>query len=95
MVAEHWVLGEAVQDAIITAGYEHPTVEGIAVDLHDLLQAADRIREVLGPQIVSGRADERREALEELAFEFEHIRWHCDDALAYLASARQAISGPA
>ena len=36
MVPEYWLLGEDLQDRIRGAGYDSPTVEGIAVDIHDL-----------------------------------------------------------
>ncbi|HTQ11716.1 MAG TPA: hypothetical protein VMI31_16770, partial [Fimbriimonadaceae bacterium] len=49
MVPEHWKLGEDLQDRIRDAGYESETVEGIAVDVHDLLQACDRIRDEIVP----------------------------------------------
>jgi hypothetical protein len=76
MVPEYWALGEAVQDRVRLAGYDHPEVEGIAVDLHDILQAADFIRSFQpGADLTS------------LQFELEHIRWHCDRALAYLTAS--------
>ena len=93
MVPEYWLLGEAVQDAIISAGYEAETVEGVAVDIHDLLQAADHIRAELGPRIVAAGDDKEAliKLLAELKFEFEHIRWHCDDAVAFLNDTEGAL----
>lgn len=88
MVQEHWALGEAVQDRVRTAGFEPEAVEGIAVDLHDLLQAADRIRDELGPQCVEG---DLTIALAELQRELEHVGWHVQSALAYLERAQVAI----
>lgn len=85
--AEAWRLGEDVQDAIIRAGYQHPTVEGVAVDVHDLLQAAKRIRTELAPRVAAGDLS----ALEELRFEFHHIGWHAEQAVAYLDAARAAL----
>jgi hypothetical protein len=89
MVQDYWVLGEKVQDAILEAGYEAKTVEGIAVDLHDLLQAADRIRTELAPDLLNGVTAEK---LDTLRSELEHIRWHCDAGSAFLREAQQAIS---
>ena len=83
MVAEYWNLGEDLQDAIRASGYEHPEVEGIAVDIHDLLQAADVIREKLESGELLGAK------LETLRFELEHIKWHCENALAFLEKAQQ------
>ena len=84
MVAEYWQLGEDVQDKVRAAGYESPEVEGIAVDIHDLLQAADRIREELAPRIVSSDPAQIRQALADLKEELDHVRWHCDAATDYL-----------
>jgi len=88
MVAEYWLLGESVQDRIISEGYEHEGVDGIAVDIHDLLQSADRIREELGALTIEA-ADRAAliEALRKLDFEFGHIAWHCRAAQDYLAQA--------
>jgi hypothetical protein len=64
------------------------------VDLHDLLQAADRIRLELAPGIVAAQGEELTRLLGELKFEFEHIRWHCESAEGYLAGAQAAVSAP-
>lgn len=90
MVQEHWALGEAIQDRIREAGFESESVEGIAVDVHDLLQAADRIRDELGPKCIEG---DLAIALEELRRELEHVGWHVQSALAYLERARLALGG--
>jgi hypothetical protein len=76
MVPEYWSLGEAIQDQVRLGGYDHPEVEGIAVDLHDILQAADSIRAI-----------QPSSDLAELRFELEHIRWHCERAIAFLAAS--------
>lgn len=92
MVAEYWVLGEAVQDKIIAEGYEHEDVDGIAVDIHDLLQAADRIREEYGPAVLN--ADSKTaviEQLEKMQAEIDHIAWHCNAARAYLTRVQEAL----
>jgi hypothetical protein len=94
MVAEHWQLGEDVQDKIRSAGYESETVEGIAVDLHDLLQSADRIRDDLAPAILNASGSELVGLLHQMAFEFEHIRWHCDSATEYLTAAQAQLGQP-
>lgn len=87
MVPEYWSLGEDFQDQVRAAGYEPDAVEGIAVDIHDLLQAADMIRSILESDAALG------EKLAQLSFEVEHVRWHCDAASAYLRAAREAIGG--
>jgi hypothetical protein len=91
MVPEHWQLGEDVQDTIRRAGYESETVEGIAVDLHDLLQAADRIRVELAPVILAAQGEELARLVGELKFELEHIRWHCESAERYLSAASAVL----
>jgi hypothetical protein len=92
MESDFWVLGEAVQDKILAAGYEAESVEGIAVDIHDLLQAADRIRLQLSPAVLESKDnDQIRQALDGLKFEFEHIRWHCDSASDFLTKALEKI----
>jgi uroporphyrinogen-III synthase len=95
MVAEYWQLGEDLQDSIRRAGYEADAVEGIAVDVHDLLQAAERIQNELGPRLLQAGEGDRealRECLRELAFEFDHIRWHCDAATEYLEAAERQLA---
>lgn len=90
MVPEFWLLGEDLQDKIRTAGYEAPTVEGIAVDLHDLLQSTARIQAELASAIVNAPSEDQSkivELLKELRFEFEHIGWHCAAAAGYLTNA--------
>ncbi|MGV3617824.1 MAG: hypothetical protein ACO1SV_21070 [Fimbriimonas sp.] len=93
MVPEYWELGEDIQDKVRRAGYEADAVEGIAVDIHDLLQAAEKIEQELGPGVLQA-VD--REALlvrlRELTAEFDHIRWHCDAALEYLDAATTKLS---
>lgn len=91
MVPEYWELGESVQDRILASGYESPEVEGIAVDIHDVLQAADRIREELGPKILASTPDQLDKALQELVDELNHIRWHCEAGTEFLKSAREAL----
>ncbi|MBN9502176.1 MAG: hypothetical protein BGO01_19020 [Armatimonadetes bacterium 55-13] len=92
MVAEYWVLGEAVQDKIIAEGYDHHDVDGIAVDIHDLLQAADRIREELAPGVLGAESKAAvLEQLEKVQAEIDHIAWHCNAARAYLARVKDAL----
>lgn len=94
MVPEYWQLGEDLQDTIRRAGFEADVVEGIAVDVHDLLQAAEKIRTMLGPRVMLATPEERddlRKIIRELAFEFDHIRWHCDAAVEYLDAAWQKL----
>ena len=92
MEADYWELGEAVQDRIIHAGFESESVEGIAVDIHDLLQAADRIREKLGPAILAASdAAQLAEAMDALKFEFGHVRWHGAKAEDFLTEVIHSI----
>jgi hypothetical protein len=92
MEPDFWLLGEAVQDKILAAGYEAESVEGIAVDIHDLLQAADRIRLHLGPALLESQdKDQIRQALEGLKFEFDHVRWHGASARDFLTKALEKI----
>lgn len=96
MVPEYWLVGEDLQDKIRAAGYDAPTVDGIAVDFHDLLQAAVRIEQELVATIVKTpveNQDRLCELLKELRYEFDHIGWHCQSATAYLAGAIAAIEG--
>lgn len=96
MVFEFWELGESVQDAVRHAGVETDSVEGIAVDLHDILQAADRVREEFVPQLLAASHDDRgaiREALAQLRYELDHIAWHCAAADRYLAEAERQLEG--
>ncbi len=92
MVPEFWLMGEDLQDKVRHAGYEAEEVEGIAVDIHDVLQAADRIREELAPKLLACTPEEMTTLLKELAFEFDHIRWHCDSATAYLEAAQSQLA---
>jgi hypothetical protein len=97
MVPEYWQMGEDLQDAIRRAGFEADAVEGIAVDVHDLLQAAEKIRLLLGPRMLLASEEERndlRQVLRELAFEFDHIRWHCDAAVEFLDAAARKLEQP-
>ncbi len=74
MVPEYWRLGEDLQDRIRDAGYESDEVEGIAVDIHDLLQAGDRIRDEIIPALLSG--PDIVAGLKQLQWELAHMRWH-------------------
>lgn len=88
MIPEYWVMGEAVQDRIISEGYQQESVDGIAVDIHDLLQAADRIKEELAPAILKAESKEAViETLKLLRQEIHHIAWHCNAAQTYLDEA--------
>ena len=92
MEPEFWQLGEAVQDKILEAGYESETVAGIAVDIHDLLQSAERVRQIISPQILEASdSNSLREALESLKFEFGHVQWHGQNATEFLAKALERI----
>ena len=89
MVPEYWRLGEDLQDRIRDAGYESETVEGIAVDIHDLLQASDRIRDEILPTALAGTDKELAGHIKRLQFEIAHIGWHVEAAEAHL---RQALT---
>lgn len=95
MMPEYWQLGEDLQDRIRSAGYESPTVEGIAVDVHDLLQSAARIEQNLTPGVlgVYDATDRTQliEKLKELKYEFSHVGWHCVSAAQYLTAAIHAL----
>ena len=98
MIPEYWLLGEDLQDKIRAAGYEAPTVDGIAVDFHDLLQSAARIQEVLVPALVAVSVDDRSAMLallNDLKFEFDHIAWHCQSATTYLDHSMAQIASAA
>lgn len=92
MVAEYWRLGEDLQDAILAAGYRAESVEGIAVDIHDLLQATERIQNELIPAVLGSTPDQLAARLQELSAEFDHIRWHCNAAEAFLAQAQTQLA---
>ena len=95
MVPEYWLVGEDLQDKIRAAGYDAETVDGIAVDFHDVLQAASRIETELVPAILATDPTDTAkltELLEELRFEFNHIRWHGEAADGYLQLAATQIS---
>ena len=91
MVPEHWKLGEDFQDRILAAGYDAETVDGIAVDVHDLLQTADRIRDEIIPAAMERSGVEFVEELKLLKAEIAHIRWHTVSAEAYLTKALTAL----
>jgi hypothetical protein len=88
MVADYWKLGEDLQDRIRDAGYESEIVEGIAVDVHDLLQACDRVREEIIPEALTGDLVVQ---LKRLQFELSHIRWHTQAAETHLRHALAAL----
>ena len=85
MVPEYWNLGEELQDRIRSAGYDAETVDGIAVDVHDLLQTCDKIRGEVIPTAVNSA--DIVVHLEQLRSDLAHIRWHTLSAEAYLAHA--------
>ena len=92
MVPEYWVLGEAVQDRIIAAGYEQDIVDGIAVDIHDSLQASAVIENELCPAILNaGSEEELLAAIAKLQEEYRHLEWHARSGQAYLESVTQKL----
>ena len=94
MIADYWKLGEDVQDRIRAGGYESESVEGIAVDLHDILQAADALRDDTGPAILTAADAELAGRLHEMRRHLQHIRWHTLAAEQHLIHAL-AILEPA
>jgi len=87
MVPEYWRLGEDFQDRIREAGYDSEVVDGIAVDVHDLMQACDRIREEIIPSALAGSNAELAAQIKTLQAELSHIRWHTDAGESYLQKA--------
>src|SRR3954468_17041733 len=82
MIPEHWQLGEDLQDRVRAAGYDPETVEGLAVDIHGLLQSSDRIRDEIVPTMLAGGG--LSENLRKLQSEIAHLRWHTLAADGYL-----------
>jgi hypothetical protein len=92
MVPEYWGLGEAVQDRILAAGYEQESVDGIAVDIHDALQASTLIETELCPAIVDASSkSDLCEAVLRLQIEYRHLEWHARSGQAYLAAVLQML----
>lgn len=92
MVPEYWESGESLQDAIRSQGYQSETVEGIAVDLHDLCQAVDRIRDELVANCLTGQTKaEFFQALVRLKDELVHVEWHANSAVEFLQTAAAAL----
>jgi hypothetical protein len=91
MVPEHWKLGEDFQDRIRDAGYDSETVEGIAVDIHDILQATDRIRQEIVPAAMNATGHEFASELKRLQLEVAHIRWHTQSAEGFLRKALSVL----
>ncbi len=94
LIPEYWQLGEDLQDAIQAAGYSADEVDPLAVDVHDLLQAADVMREAIEARLEAAKADPEalRSLIADLRFEFEHVRWHAQSALNYLDAATDALA---
>jgi hypothetical protein len=90
MIPEYWELGEQIQERIRGAGYETDVVESLAVDIHDILQAADAVRDVIGPALLSADGVELTAAIRALVDELGHIRWHCDSAVEFLEAMAAA-----
>lgn len=92
MVPEFWQLGEDLQDVVRNAGFSMESVEGIAVDVHDLLQAAEKLESELIPAAIAASPEELVSRLQQMADEIAHIAWHCQAAQAYLSQAQAAIT---
>lgn len=93
MVEEYWLLGEAVQDRILSLGYRQEEVDGIAVDIHDILQAADLVKSEIAPAILgAGSPEELAAAIERLKFELCHLEWHGRSGQRYLESVQAQLA---
>jgi len=92
MVAEYWKLGEDIQDKILALGYSQETVDGIAVDIHDLLQASDDIRAVIGPAILEAESlESTAKQLDLLKQALHHIEWHCASGKRYIEAVQSQL----
>ena len=95
MVPEYWDAGESLQDAIVGHGHVSKSVEGIAVDFHDLCQAVDVIRDELVPNCLAV-ADDKAEFLLKLKLlkaEIIHLEWHTQTAVEFLQAAEASLEG--
>jgi hypothetical protein len=96
MVEEYWLLGESLQDRILAAGYSQEKVDGIAVDVHDILQAADLIKSELAPAVLNATTPEEFDsAIERLKAELHHLEWHGGSGQRYLESVRSQLADKA
>ncbi len=93
MVPEYWDAGDSLQDAIMHHGFKSETVEGIAVDFHDMCQAVDVIRDELVPACLSGglTKEEFLTRLGSLRLEILHLEWHANAAVEFIQSAEAAL----
>lgn len=92
MEPEYWKLGEDVQDRIAASGHDSETVVGIAVDIHDILQSAERIRHSLAPAVVDAKTpEELQAALHALSFEFGHLHWHGANGRSFLDDVTKTL----
>ena len=95
MVPEYWDAGESLQDAILRHGYVSESVEGLAVDFHDLCQAVDVIRDELVPECLAA-ADHKEQFLVKLKLlkaEIIHLEWHARSAVEFLQAAEASLEG--
>jgi hypothetical protein len=91
---EHYQLGKDLKAALALAEEEVEMMGDIAIDLHDLLRAADKLRDVLAPQLIAAKSEDRdelRKLIREMAFEFEHVAWHCSAAVECLDQVSQKL----
>lgn len=78
MVPEYWALGEDLMEEMRSAGLGGEALEAVAVDVHDILQAAEQIRAVLAsPEALDSK-------LQVLRFEAAHLRWHTGSLISTL-----------
>lgn len=91
---EHWKLAVEVEQSLKLAQEETDSLTEISLDLHDLLQSADKLRHIVAPQIISCPGDDRdelRKLLRAMAFEFEHIAFHAQAAVETLDKVAEKL----
>jgi hypothetical protein len=72
MVPEYWTLGEDLMEQMRSSGATIEGLEGVAVDIHDILQIADSIKSILASDAIL------EEKLQALRFEADHMKWHAE-----------------
>ncbi|CAN5695002.1 hypothetical protein BH11ARM2_BH11ARM2_33450 [soil metagenome] len=91
---EHWKLAVEVEQCLKLAQEETDSLTDISIDLNDLLQAADKLRHIVAPQLISVTSDDRdelRKLLRAMAFEFEHIAFHAQAAVDTLDKVAEKL----
>lgn len=94
MNLDHWRLAVEVEQSLKLAQEETDSLTDISVDLHDLLLAADKLRHIVAPSIISCPSDDRdelRKLIRAMAFEFEHIAFHAQAAVESLDKVAEKL----